>query len=165
MAVLNPQAKIARFVKYLILGIVAVILIFPIVALILASFKPGRDLMRYGITFASLIPSDWDPKNFLGLITSKDGSYLYWYRNSAVLTVLQTVCSLGLSSFVGYGLGAYQFKGRGGLMLLVLFVMMIPLQILILPLYNLMIGLGAMNTYLGVLLPFVVSPFAIFFFR
>lgn len=151
--------------KYLILFIIALLVLFPIVALLLASFRPGRDLMRYGISFKSLIPEVLDFKNFAALFTAKDGLYLVWFKNSVILTLLQTSISLALSSFVGYGLGVYNFKGKNVLLVLVLFIMMIPLQILILPLYTMMTGIGVMNTFWGVLLPFVVSPFAVFFFR
>jgi arabinosaccharide transport system permease protein len=46
-----------------------------------------------------------------------------------------------------------------------LLVMMVPLQILILPLYRLLITMKSMNTFQGIMFPFIVSPFAIFFFR
>jgi arabinosaccharide transport system permease protein len=139
--------------------------LFPIFALVLASFRPARDLMRYGIAFKTLIPDSLDPKNFLALATTRDGVYFTWFKNSLILTVLQAGLSLILSSFVGYGLGVYRFKGRNLIFIVVLAVMLVPLQILILPLYKLMAALGIMNNYLGVLAPFVVSPFAIFFFR
>jgi arabinosaccharide transport system permease protein len=121
--------------------------------------------MRFGITFESLIPKNLDVKNFIGLIRDRDGIYLTWYKNSILLAALQTTLCLILSSFVGFGLGAYHFKGRNIISILVLFLMMIPLQILILPLFQLMIGLKLINTYLGIMLPFIVSPFVIFFFR
>jgi arabinosaccharide transport system permease protein len=139
--------------------------LFPIFALVLAGFRPARDLMRYGIAFKTLIPDSPDPKNFLALATTRDGVYFTWFKNSLILTVLQAGLSLILSSFVGYGLGVYRFKGRNLIFVVVLAVMLVPLQILILPLYKLMAALGIMNNYLGVLAPFVVSPFAIFFFR
>jgi arabinosaccharide transport system permease protein len=66
---------------------------------------------------------------------------------------------------VGYGLAVYNFKGKNLIFLIVLIVMMVPLEILLLPLYKLMITLKLINTYLGVVLPFAVSPFAVFFFR
>ncbi|HOV63323.1 MAG TPA: carbohydrate ABC transporter permease [Spirochaetia bacterium] len=155
----------ALFIKYLLIVVLVFIFLFPIYALILASFRPGRDLMRFGITFASLIPKNLDVKNFIGLIRDRDGIYLTWYKNSILLAALQTTLCLILSSFVGFGLGAYRFKGRNTISILVLFLMMIPLQILILPLFQLMIGLRLINTYPGIMLPFIVSPFVIFFFR
>jgi arabinosaccharide transport system permease protein len=165
MASVARRRVLSYSVKYVLLGALVAFFLFPVVALILASFRPGRDLMRYGIAFKTLIPESLDPKNFAALATGRDGVYLTWFKNSIVLTVLQAGLSLILSSFVGYGLGVYSFKGRNLIFVVVLAVMLVPLQILILPLYKLMATLGIMNSYLGVLAPFVVSPFAIFFFR
>lgn len=151
--------------KYFLMGALVIVTVFPIFALIMASFRPGRDLMRYGIAFGTLVPRAFDPKNFIELATSRDGVYLTWFKNSAILTILQAGLSLVLSSFVGYGLGVYRFRGRSLVFMLVLAVMLVPLQILILPLYKLMSAIGIMNSYAGVVAPFIVSPFAIFFFR
>ena len=151
--------------KYFLMGALVIVTVFPIFALIMASFRPGRDLMRYGIAFGTLVPRAFDPKNFIELATSRDGVYLTWFKNSAILTILQAGLSLILSSFVGYGLGVYRFRGRSLVFMLVLAVMLVPLQILILPLYKLMSAIGIMNSYAGVVAPFIVSPFAIFFFR
>jgi arabinosaccharide transport system permease protein len=165
MSTLTRRRILPNLAKYIALGIFVAAFLFPIFALIMASFRPGRDLLRYGIVFKTLVPDNFDPKNFLGLATSRDGVYLTWFRNSIILTALQAGFALFLSSFVGYGLGVYRFKGRNVVFITVLAVMLVPLQILILPLYKLMAGLGIMNSYLGVIAPFIVSPFAIFFFR
>lgn len=79
--------------------------------------------------------------------------------------MLFTLLSLLLSSMVGYGLGMYRFKGRNLIFTLVLVVMMIPVEIILLPLYKLTISLKLINTIWGVILPFVVAPLPIFFFR
>jgi arabinosaccharide transport system permease protein len=121
--------------------------------------------MRYGVTFASIIPNFFSANNYAALITGHSGAYPIWYRNSILLAFFQTGLTLAFSSFVGYGLGVYQFKGRNALTMLVLVILIVPLQILILPLYKLMTTLHAMNTFPGIILPFIVSPFAIFFFR
>jgi arabinosaccharide transport system permease protein len=165
MASMAGQRVLSGTIKYVLLGVLVVLFLFPIVALLLSSFRPARDLMRYGIAFKTLIPDSFNLKNFTDLATSRDGVYLVWFKNSLILTALQTGLALLLSSFVGYGLGVYHFKGRNLVFILVLAVMLVPLQILILPLYKLMSAMGLMNSYLGVVAPFVVSPFAIFFFR
>lgn len=165
MRVMNERSRAALVLKYAVLTLAALLTLFPVYALILSSFRPGRELMRYGVGLTTLVPTNLSLEMLKGLLTYRDGLYLVWYKNSLVISVLQMIVSLSLSSFVGYGLAVYRFKGRGFFLTLVIFVMMIPLQILILPLYSLMTTLGAMNTYWGVLLPFAVSPFAIFFFR
>jgi arabinosaccharide transport system permease protein len=130
----------------------------------MASFKSSKELFRNGMDFR-IIPSLMSLDNYKLLFSGKGSVYLYWYRNSLGITVLHTVFSLFLSSLVGYGLGAYNFKGKNIIFMLVLFVMMVPLEILMLPLYKLIVKMGIINTYYGVILPFVVSPMAIFFFR
>jgi len=62
-------------------------------------------------------------------------------------------------------LAMYNFKGKNAVFIIVLVVMMIPVEILILPLYELSISTGLIDSYLGVILPFVVAPMSIFFFR
>jgi arabinosaccharide transport system permease protein len=145
--------------------VLCLLFLFPVYALLLASFRPGRDLIRFGITLKTLVPRNLVLTYLASLATAQGGAYVTWFRNSLMLVVLLTSLSLLLSSMVGYGLGIYRFKGKKIVLSLVLLVIMVPLQILILPLYRLLIFLRSMNTFHGIMLPFIVSPFAIFFFR
>lgn len=70
-----------------------------------------------------------------------------------------------LSSMVAYGLAKYEFKGKNVIFMCVLMVMMVPLEILMLPMYTQVNAMGMRNTYAGVMLPFLVSMSAVFFFR
>lgn len=145
--------------------VLCLLFLFPIYALVLASFRPGRDLIRFGITLKTLTPKNLVLTYLASLLTAQGGAYVIWFRNSIMLVVAQTSLSLLFCSMVGYGLGIYEFKGKKIVLSLMLLVMMVPLQILILPLYNLLILFRSMNTFHGIMLPFIVSPFAIFFFR
>jgi arabinosaccharide transport system permease protein len=143
---------------------IAIFCLAPLFFLLSSSFKPGSEMIRNGITLKlDIVNMNFD--NYKLLWEGKDGIYLYWYRNSVVITILGTVLSLILSSLVGYGLAQYKFKGRNFLFVLILVVMMTPIEILILPLYKLSIAIKTIDTYRGVILPFAVSPFAVFFFR
>ncbi|MDP3449702.1 MAG: carbohydrate ABC transporter permease, partial [Anaerolineaceae bacterium] len=73
--------------------------------------------------------------------------------------------TLFISSWVGYGFAFYEFKGKTLIFICVLIVMMIPFEILMLPMYREIIALKLNNTYLGIMLPFLAHPIAIFFFR
>jgi len=148
----------------IVMIIFAVFCIAPFVFLFMSSFKPGSEMIRNGIS----INFDFSSMNFNNyrlLWEAREGIYLHWYKNSLIITVLGTVLSLFLTSMVGYGLAVYNFKGRNLLFILVLIIMMIPVEILILPLYKMSISFKVIDTYWGVILPFVVSPFAVFFFR
>lgn len=156
-----------RLITLALLAIMIVFSIFclaPLFFLLSSSFKPGSEMIRNGITLRLDI-GNMNFDNYKLLWEGKDGIYLYWYRNSVIITILGTVLSLILTSSVGYGLALYKFKGRNFLFILILVVMMIPIEILILPLYKLTIITKLIDTYWGVILPFVVSPFAVFFFR
>jgi arabinosaccharide transport system permease protein len=148
----------------LLFTLLAFLALFPFYCLFLGSIKPARELLRQGLN-VRLQPELWSLENYRYTFSADGKRYWYWYRNSLMVTALQTVTTLFLSSFVGYGLAIYKFKGRNFLFGLVLFTMMIPLEILILPLYKTMIFFRLINTYAGVFVPFMVTPFAVFFFR
>lgn len=149
---------------FLLFVVLAVLAIFPIYAMLLGSLKPSKELFRFGLNVklqADLLT--W--KNYLSIFSGASKYYYTWYKNSIIITTLFTVLSLFLSAMVGYGLAMYNFKGRNLIFTLVLVVMMIPVEIIILPLFKMSIALKLINTVWGVILPFVVAPLPIFFFR
>ena len=159
----TKQEKKGINLSFIILLLICIIFLAPFFFMLVTSFKPGQEMLSEGLSFK--MNFDEMTLNNYKIIFFEDNRYLTWYKNSLIITVLQTVLSLFFSSLVGYGLAVFNFKGKNILFFLVLLVMMVPLQILLLPLYRLMIELNLMDTYLGVVLPFAVSPFAIFFFR
>jgi arabinosaccharide transport system permease protein len=161
----SPIEAATRISVFAVLAITALVFLVPVYALVLSAFRPGQQLLRFGITFNTLVPTDFTLKSIHTLFTARDGIFLSWFRNSVVILVLRTSISIMVSAFVGYGLAVYDFVGRRFLLGAVVLLMVVPIQILILPLFNLMITLGLMNTFTGVILPFLVLPFAIFFFR
>lgn len=144
--------------------VISIIVLFPLYYMFMASFKSSTELFRNGIDFR-IVPGLMSLDNYKLLFSGESIPYLFWYRNSLGITALFTVSSLFFSSLVGYGLGAYQFKFKNTIFIMVLFVLMVPLEILMLPLYELTVRMRIINTYFGVILPFMVSPIAIFFFR
>lgn len=163
---MKPQMKnrIMSVLLTTLLALFSLLILAPFFFMLIASFKPGQDLLSNGLNL-SIDPSMLSLSNYTLLWTEYDGVYLSWYKNSLIITIIQTAMALSLSSMVGYALAVYDFKGRNLIFVIVLVIMMIPMEILLLPLYKLMIGLKLIDKYLGVVLPFAVSPFAVFFFR
>jgi len=147
-----------------ILLVFAICALMPFFFLLISSFKPGQEMIRNGLQFKFDV-QNYSLVNYGLLWTDRDGLYLRWYLNSAVILVLQVGFGLFFASFVGYGFAKYNFKGRNFLFILVLMVMMIPVEILILPLYKEMNAFGLINSYMGVVLPFIIPATGIFFFR
>ncbi len=144
--------------------IFAICALMPFFFLLISSFKPGSEMIRNGLQFKFDF-ENYSLVNYGLLTTDRDGMYIDWYKNSVIIMVLQVVVGLFLSSLVGYGLAKYRFKGRNLIFVLVLLVMMVPVEILILPLYKQINTFGMINTYAGVILPFVVPATGVFFFR
>ncbi|MEF9974780.1 MAG: carbohydrate ABC transporter permease, partial [Clostridia bacterium] len=96
---------------------------------------------------------------------STGSKYFIWFRNSILVTIVQTVITLALTSFVAYGFAMYRFKFRGLLFALVMFTMMVPFEIILLPLYKQTINLGLIDKFSAIFLPFIANSLAIFFFH
>ncbi|WP_458353350.1 carbohydrate ABC transporter permease [Peribacillus frigoritolerans] len=145
------------------IAIIAILAVFPLFSLFISSLMPSSDLMRSGITLS--IPFDKLSLNNYTYIFSEAGNYWDWYINSLIISAVTIVLCLFFSSMVGYALAVYEFKGNRFIFILVLLILMIPFEILMLPLYQFMIKIQMVDTYLAVILPMMVAPVAVFFFR
>ncbi len=143
--------------------VLGVLVVFPFVTAVLASFRPGQELIRYGLSI-KLNFSEMTLNNYKYLFTGEH-NYFVWFKNSMVLTVITVTLTLIICYFVAYGLSMYDYKLKNLLFFLVIATMMVPFEILMLPLYQEMIDLKLINTTAGVILPGLCGASTIFFFR
>ena len=143
--------------------ILAVLIIIPIYTIFIASFKPGGDLLQYGLNLGI----DWGRMSLdnYSLLFTGQHEYWRWFMNSIILTVITVVATLLVSAFVGYGFAAYDFRGKNVMFIIVLLILSIPLEVVMLPLYKQMTTWGLMDSYVAIILPFVAHASTIFFFR
>lgn len=161
---MKARKSIASLILLLLFIVLGIIMIFPIYYLFMGSLQSSETL--FGSAMKLMYDSEiMNLKNYHSIFSYKEGAYLSWYKNSVLIALLFTAFSLFFSSMVGYGLGAYEFKFKNVIFVMVMIVMMIPLEILILPLYQLIIKFGIIDSYGGIIMPFMVAPVAIFFFR
>ena len=151
--------------------ILCILFMIPLYALVLGTFKGGAELFVSGLNlnldFSKLHTRAWRYL-FTGIMSNGEYNphdYFLWYKNSLMVVLVQGSLTLLLSSMVAYGLAKYNFKGKNVIFMCVLMVMMVPLEILMLPMYTQVNAMGMRNTYAGVMLPFLVSMSAVFFFR
>ena len=164
----NPVAKVLLGIFFIIL---CILFLIPLYALLLGTFKGGAELFVSGLnlnpSFSLLHTKAWRYL-FTGIMSNGEYNphdYFLWYRNSLMVVLVQGSLTLLLSSMVAYGLAKYNFKGKNVIFMCVLMVMMVPLEILMLPMYTQVNAMGLRNSYAGVMLPFLVSMSAVFFFR
>lgn len=160
---MGKKSKISTTVLMAFFIAVAVLTLLPLALLFVSSLRPGAELMRSGLNFNI----DWAKASLdeYKLLFSGENAYFTWYKNSLVITVVQMVLSLFLSACVGYGFAMYEFRGKSVLFLAVLLVMMVPTEVILLPLYRLITKMGLINNMWGIILPYMVVPMLIFFFR
>lgn len=146
--------------------ILCAIIVFPVLAGFLASFRPGKELMYNGLSI-NFDVSTMSLTNYQYILSGNEDSlkYLNAFKNSLFLTFITVVATLVICYFIAYGISMYEFKLRNLLFFLVIATMMVPFEILMLPLYREIINLNLVDTTWGVVLPGVCGASTIFFFR
>ncbi|MGQ9870095.1 carbohydrate ABC transporter permease [Leptodesmis sp.] len=146
---------------YALLGAIAVAMLIPLVWLISTSLKsPAEDIFQFPPQF---LPSQPTLQNFATVWkTHPFGRYLV---NSVIVSVLTVVLNLLFCSLAAYPLARLDFKGKDAIFTAIVATIMIPFQIVMIPLYILAVQLGLRNTYLGLIFPAIASAFGIFLLR
>jgi putative chitobiose transport system permease protein len=155
------KSKFKVFFTYLLLTGIAVLMLFPLLWLIGTSFKsPAEDIFSFP---PQLLPSQPTFANFQTVWAEYPfARYLF---NSTLVAVLSVGLNLLFCALAAYPLARLNFKGKAIIFSLIVATIIIPFQIVMIPLYILAVNLGLRNTYLGIILPNIVSAFGIFLLR
>jgi len=157
----NLQAVLPLLLRYLAILIVLLFTVGPFLWLLSTSLKStDENIFAYPPV---LIPQSPTLDNFFRVIDSQP--FFTYLKNSALVAVLSVALNLLLASLAAYPLARIPFKGRSVLFIVLLSSMMIPFQLLMIPVYELAVSLGLQNTYLGLVLPHACTAFGIFFLR
>lgn len=143
---------------HIVLIICAGVMLTPLVWLVAASFKSPDDLFHY-LFFAPRISL----LNFQQLFS--EIPFLRFLMNSFFVTGANVLIQLFFSSLGGFALAKYEFRGKKLIMTIMLLTMMIPSQVIMAPLYELIYRLRLVDTYMGLIIPGAVSVFGMFLFR
>jgi len=92
-------------------------------------------------------------------------NFLSYLKNSVVVTVVATLITLLINSMAAYGLAIYEFRGRNAIMLFVICTLMIPITVILVPVYLVVTQLGMINSLWGVILPGAATPTGVFLLR
>lgn len=158
---ITQNSKFKTLWMYGLLAAIALVMLFPLIWLISTSLKsPTENIFQFP---PQLVPREPTFQNFITVWqTNPFGQYLF---NSTLVAVLTVGLNLLFCSLAAYPLARLDFRGRDMVFAAVVSTIMIPFQIVMIPLYILTVQLGLRNTYLGVILPSVASAFGIFLLR
>lgn len=148
-------------VTYGLLLAIAFVMLLPLLWLVSTSLKaPTEDIFQYP---PQLLPQQPTLENYAQVWQlAPFGRYLL---NSTVVAVLTVTLNLLFCSLAAYPLARLSFRGRDWILTAIIATILIPFQIVMIPLYVLTVQLGLRNSYLGLIFPAIASAFGIFLLR
>lgn len=152
--------RVSKPLLYTVASVGLLVMAAPFLWMALSAFKTRQDLTASPPVW---IPTTWTLDNFSALLDQLDMPR--YFLNSLIVAVLVTVSNLLFCSMLGYALAKLDFSGRSKVFGLVLAALMVPGNLMILPLYVLMNGMGLIDTYAGLVLPFAAGAFGVFLMR
>ncbi len=149
---------LSRLGSYAALALFAFIAIFPITRILTISLRPSDQLLSRSL---ALIPEGASLDNYRTLLT--ETPFLTWLWNSLLVSAVVTVTGVALASTAGYALSRFRFRGRKSALSGMLVTQMFPATMLLLPLYIMLIKLGLINSYIGIVIIYSATalPFCV----
>lgn len=149
-------------VLYSILFLFAVLVGIPFLYMFTGALKTNGQLFSFPINLLAPEPTY---SNYERLLGGEEIPYLAQMVNSVIIAVTQSSLTLLFASMVGWGFAKYEFRGKTFLTIFLLFTFAIPFQVTLVPLFQMIVRLGLLDNFLGVILPSSVSAFGAFFMR
>lgn len=142
---------------------VIAIFIFPILWISLTSLKSNIEIFKTPITY---IPRKFTLENYLNMFKQLP-QYILFFRNSLIVTLSTVIFVIILSSLGGYAFGRLEFKGKNLFFSFIMAIIAVPYLVYLIPLYMMEAKLNILDTYIGLILPYVALnlPFGIFLMR
>lgn len=152
--------KKSNILLYVGLIVLACIFIFPVIWVMLSSLKGSSELYSLPPKF---IPGKPTFDNFLAAF--EKGNFGTYFLNSTFVTVTATILTLLINTMAGYALSKYRFKGDTFLLIGFISTLMIPLEVIMTPIFTVISKLGLYNSLWGIIIPPAATPTGVFLIR
>ena len=156
----RPSLQRGNILAFCALAIIACITLLPYYWMVSSSLKTMANMFS--------VPIQWipNPINWMSYVLAWQAqNFTLYFFNSCVVAVAITLGNLLLSSLAGYSLTKFRYRGRGLTFLLILSTMMLPLEVTMVPLFLIVKQLDWLNSYPGLIVPFLVDGFGVFLMR
>ena len=158
---MENRKYIHSIILHIVLILGSIVMLVPFLWMILTAFKTISESTQMN-PFV-FFPEKWRLDAFQSVMTKMSFGRLYW--NTLVLMLGRVFFAVVTATLAGYAFGRLHFKGRNLMFSLVIFQMMVPVQIFIIPQYLIVSGLGMLNTSFALIFPGLVSAFGTFLLR
>ena len=157
---MSGQGAMVKAVRYTLLGVFALIMLFPMVWIVSGSLKPLEQVFAIPVKW---IPDPIQWRNYPEAWTSEN--FTRNLINSLIVLFAQVGIQVFFPSLAGYGFAKHDYPGKEIMFVIILGMSLLPLQIIMIPLFVIVKQLGWINTYQGLILPISINAFAVFFMR
>ena len=161
MASMETKRKISTIVIHIALVLISITMMVPFLWMILTSFKSVTEATA--INPFVIFPKLWRTEAFAAVLNNMN--FLMLYKNTFLLILFRVLCAVLTATMAGYAFARLHFKGRNFWFSLVLFQMMVPVQIFIIPQYLMISKMGMLNTIFALVFPGMVTAFGTFLLR
>lgn len=144
-------------------AIVALIFVSPLLWMIAASLKPEAQIFSDMSNIRTFWPAAATLGNYVEVFTRVN--MMKFILNSLFYVFVIVILDLAVNSVCGYALAKFNFPGKELLLTVVISLMVLPMEAIMLPLYKEVASLGWVNTWAGLIVPFVGKCFSIYMFR
>ena len=166
----SPNQITTRFITHALLIIGALLMVGPVIWMVLTSFKTQAEAEAFFNTphtlwaiFQGLLPDSFYTENYKSIFSERPmGNY---FLNSALYTVCKMLPSLFFCSLAGFIFAKKSFPYRDWIFGAIIVTLMIPFQIKMLTLYEMMVDFRWVDTYWAIVVIGLMEPFGIFLFR
>lgn len=160
MKTIDVKAILKRIPIAVILIILSLLVLVPVVWLLFSAFKTEKEIISWPPTF---ITHSFTYENFVDV--QKRIDIVRYIFNSVIYAGVTTALAVVVNSMAGFAYAFYQFKGKTGLFLMTLATMMVPFQVIMVPLFLIVYKMGWYDSYLGLIIPRVAVAGSIFMMR
>jgi len=157
---MNKKISLSLVFQHIIIVILAAYCLFPVIWVCLSSFKPQSELFKIPMTF---FPKNWSFSNYISALSY--GSFLQYFSNTLFVSVVATLITVLINIMSGYALAKYIFPGRNLIFSIMIGTLMIPLQVIMIPIFLQLKRLGMLNSLWGIIIPPAATPTGIFLAR
>ncbi|RFU94097.1 carbohydrate ABC transporter permease [Sphaerochaeta halotolerans] len=156
---MNKQ-KVYNTIHYVLLIVLALATLLPVLWVVLSSFKPQSELFRVPLTF---LPQKWTVQNYVSSLQA--GNFPVYFSNTVFVAVVSTFITVMVNLMAGYALAKYIFKGRNLIFTIMIATLMIPLQVIMIPIFLQLKNFGMLNSLWGIIIPPAATPTGVFLAR
>lgn len=157
---ISKKFTFGNILAYTLLSLGALIMVIPFIWMLSTSIKPPNEVLTWP---PELIPRSPTIQNYITVFAT--APFVRFFMNSLCMATVSTISILFTSTLTGYVFAKFVFPFKNFLFILILSTAMVPFETYMIPLYLRMVDLHWVNTFMGLVSPYLVMSYGIFFMR